>query len=50
MTEQKPPLSGPDLGAGVPIATIGRDSTLLGHTQGEPVRLPLEGATEPRVH
>ena len=43
MTEQTPSLSGPDLGAGVPIATIQPDSTLLGHAQGEPVLLARVG-------
>jgi NADPH-dependent 2,4-dienoyl-CoA reductase/sulfur reductase-like enzyme/nitrite reductase/ring-hydroxylating ferredoxin subunit len=43
MTEQNTQLSGPDLGAGVPIAGIGVGAMLLGHANGEPVLLARVG-------
>ena len=43
MSEQARELSGPDLGAGVALATVAQGTPLLGHAQSEPVVLVRRG-------
>jgi len=43
MTESPPPLTGPDLIQGVPLAALPEGTPLLGHAEGEPVLLVRRG-------
>jgi apoptosis-inducing factor 3 len=44
MSEASPPLSGPDLTQGIPVAALADGGALLGHAQGEPVLVVRRGA------
>ncbi len=44
MSDENPPLEGPDFGAGVALADIAGNGMLLGHAQGEAVLLARHGS------
>jgi apoptosis-inducing factor 3 len=44
MSDEKTPLSGPDLAKGTALSGLANGSMLLGHVQGEPVLLARQGS------